>query len=603
MNNKSDQNPAEDADLATAKRLHTLDLIFALCEDRITPEQFQQLDSLVCNDKELAGFYVDIMQLRSSLRRFAFYFAPPVPQIPADHRSKAEPACPIDLSDSMNESMVLPALSEIEAEGSEENVIERFQPAPSSVEPTPPKSPQIPKGGLAALLILGFGLIAYVLFSMLASAPNHPTVAKSASRANSTTSVPDVTVSVAPAPPPIPVATLNFTQKAAWSATHAPPADGNFFASQLLELDGGDIQLSFSAGGRLVIEGPAEIEFVSQHIIALHRGKIVATVPGGGLVVECPNGSVKDLGTQFGVQVNPDRTTEVAVFQGRVAASLNSPAATQPSKPLLLDVGQAAVMTQTALTVDTKGAQPQQFVRSLVNGDINSLDVTDLICGGDGTTHRRGIGIDPSTGMVGQLRPVFAINSDGKYHRANGYPFIDGAFIVDATKDETVVDSVGDRFHIPALGTTSYNFIFTGGKIPWPEKPEPDTVLNGVDYSTSDHSIICIHPNNAVTVDLDAVRRIYPDLSLKSFHCRVGISGTLNPKYPKIPDAAVWVLTDGSLRFQNPHFTIFDGSFEVNVPLKETDRFMTMVSTYAGPGNYRNWVLWVDPKLDLSAGQ
>jgi len=601
MNKKSDQNHAEDADGATAKRLHALDLIFALCEDRITPEQFQELDSLVCNDKEIAGFYVDIMQLRSSLRRFAFYFTPPLPQNPADHRLRTETAGGGDLANSMNESMMLPALADIEAEESDENFIERFQPAPSSLQPTPPKSPPIPRGGLAALVILGFGLIAYVLFSMQRSVPNRPTVAQSALPAKAPLSVPFE--SVTPTPPPVPIATLNFTQKPVWPATHAPPADGNFFASQLLEIDGGDIQLSFSAGGRLVIEGPAEVEFISQRNIALHRGRIVATVPGGGLVVECPNGSVKDLGTQFGVQVNPDRTTEVAVFQGRVAASLNSPAATQPSKPRLLDVGQAAVMTQTALTVDTKGAQPQQFVRSLVNGDINSLDVTDLICGGDGTTHRRGIGIDPSTGMVGQLRPVFAINSDGKYHRANGYPFIDGAFIVDATKDETVVDSVGDRFHIPALGTTSYNFIFTGGKIPWPEKPEPDTVLNGVDYSTSDHSIICIHPNNAVTVDLDAVRRIYPDLSLKSFHCRVGISGTLNPKYPKIPDAAVWVLTDGSLRFQNPHFTIFDGSFEVNVPLKETDRFMTMVSTYAGPGNYRNWVLWVDPKLDLSAGQ
>jgi hypothetical protein len=413
------------------------------------------------------------------------------------------------------------------------------------------------------------------------------------------------TISVAPvsAPPPVLVATLNYTQQPVWSATSKPPQNGKFFAGESIGLESGDLQLSFETGGRLVLEGPAEVEFVSGHEIALRRGKIAATIPGGGMVVDCPDGSVTDLGTQFGIEVNPHGATEVAVFEGRVSASLNSTATTQPGKPMLLGEGQAAVMSPGALSLDKTGAMPQRFVRSLVNSDINSLDLTDLICGGDGTTHRRGIGIDASTGTVGSLRPVAAINSDGKYHRANGYPFIDGAFISDDANETTVVDSRGDQFHFTGLGNTAYNYIFTGGKIPWPDTPEPDTVLSGIDYSTPDHSIICIHPNNALTLDLNVVRRIYPDRLLRNFHCRVGISGSVKPKASKIPDAAVLVLSDGSLRFQNPHFTIFDGSFEINVPLKDTDRFLTLVSTYAGRGNYHNWVLWVDAKLDLSAGQ
>jgi len=165
------------------------------------------------------------------------------------------------------------------------------------------------------------------------------------------------------------------------------------------------------------------------------------------------------------------------------------------------------------------------------------------------------------------------------------------------------VDSAGDHFHFPTIARTAYNYIFTGGQIPWPETPVIETTLDSVDYSTPDHGIICINPNNALTLDLNAIRRIYPDLSLKSFHCRVGISGAAKPTDRKIAEAAAWVLTDGSPRFQNPRFTPFDGSFEVNVPLAAADRFLTLASTYTDKGNYRNWVLWVDPKLDLAAAR
>jgi hypothetical protein len=608
-NNSSDNNPADQkagdlkpGDLKpgefSPKLLHAFDLIFALCVDQITDTEARELETLVSNDPEICDFYIDIMHLKSSLRRYSFYFAPPMKMKLTGQDLAQEQARIEGRLTSLNESMVLPAISDLDEQ--DEDLTERFQPAPVTSEGSPAPErrslPTIVKGGIAALFILTIGLLGYVAMSR-----------RGLERGKSLHAGP-VAVATQPTllPAPEPIATMNFTQKPVWQA--APPLDGRFFAHQLLILQSGDVQLSLHAGGRLVIEGPAEVEFVSQNKIALRRGKIAATVPGGGLVVDCPHGSVTDLGTQFGVNVQPDGATEIAVFKGRVSASLNSDssdsrATTQASRQLLLTAGQAAAMSPTALKVDEKGAMPQQFVRSLVNSDISSLDITDLICGGDGTTRRRGVGIDPSNGDVGNLRPVAAIIGDGKYHLANGSPFIDGAFITDAAKGAMIVDSAGDRFHFTGLGSTSYNCIFTGGKIPWPEKPAPDTILNGIDYAAPDHSIICIHPNNAITLDLNAARRMYPDLAIKRFHCRVGISGTAKPKDPKIPDAAVLVLTDGTPRFQNPHFTIFDGSFDVNIPLKETDRFMTLVSTYAGPGNYRNWVLWVDAKLDLSDGQ
>jgi len=574
-------------------------LISALCDEQLTSAQARELETLVLGDVEIRSVYLRMMHLDAGLHHYASALGSlPDREFDLAEDSKNEPGGP-----GMDETMVLPAMNDPQ-DYNDGEFDERFR--SSIVLPEVPR-PQVKRtlppwltGGIAAALVLGVGLAAYVIFSSRTPiltqvpVPNNP-----ATKTGTSVAVAPVGP---PPPPPIPIATVALTSKAVWSGADMPPRDGVFAAGQVLAISTGDAQLTFRRGGRLVVEGPAEFKFVSDTRIELQSGKIVARIPGGGLVVACPSGSVTDLGTEFGVAVASDGGTQVAVFEGRVAASLNSSATTQPAKPLLLTVGQAAVMTTKAVSLDPTGAVPQRFVRSLTNEDINSLDVTDLISGGDGTTHRRGIGINPSTGAVGKLQPVFAINSDGKYHRTNGYPFIDGAFVADTTRGATTVDSAGDQFHFTGLGATSYNFIFTGGKIPWPEKPEPDTVLNGIDYSTPDHSIICIHPNNALTVDLNSVRRIYPDRTLKNFRCRVGISGTAKPKGPKIPDAAVVVLVDGSLRFQNPHFTIFDGSFEINVPLRQTDRFMTLVSTYAGPGNYRNWVLWVDTKLDLSVG-
>lgn len=611
MSEQSEHNPADrkPAEISP-KLLHAFDLIFALCVDRITDPQARELESLVCNDPEVCDFYIDIMHLKSALHRYSFYFAPSMQtKLTAQDLAAEQERVDGGLT-SLNESMVLPAISDLDVDC--EEMTERFQPAPVTLE-GPPASrmrsfPPIVKGSIAALIFLTIGLVGYLALSKRGLASRGLD-----SGNNNVAPMGPVAVATQPSllPQPDPIATMNFTQEPVWPPAFTPPLDGRFFSNQTLSLQSGDVQLSFQAGGHLVIEGPADVEFVSPSRIELHRGKIVATVPGGGLVVDCPHGSITDLGTQFGVDVQPDGATEVAVFKGRVSASLNSAslssgATTQGSQELLLTAGQAAAMAPDSLKVDEKGAMPQQFVRSLVNGDINSLDVPDLICGGDGTTRLRGIGIDPSNGKVGKLQPVAAIIGDGKYHRAkNGSPFIDGALIADATKGEMIVDSAGDRFHFNCLGITSYNCIFTGGKIPWPARPQPDYTFNGIDYSTPEHSIICIHPNNAITLDLNAVRRIYPDRALKAFHCRVGISGAFNRKSPKIPDAAVVVLADGALRFQNPHFTIFDGGFDVNVPIKGTDRFMTLGSTYAGSGNgnYANWVLWVDAKLDLSAGR
>ena len=348
------------------------------------------------------------------------------------------------------------------------------------------------------------------------------------------------------------------------------------------------------------------MRFDSDTDYMLQSGRIAATIPGGGLTLRCPTGSVTDLGTEFGVSVNPSGRTEVDVFEGRVAAALSSIATTEPAGDILLRAGQAATMTEHAVSLDPEGAVPQRFVCSLINPQVKSLDVTDLVSGGDGTTQRRGIGIDPTTGEIGALEPVEMRSSDGKYHRASGYPFVDGAFVPDGGAGPMAVDSAGHRFDFSGSGSSAFNNIFTGGKIPWPPGNEQnDDILSGVDYAAPGHGVISIHANGALTLDLNAVRRLYPDRSLTGFNCIVGNTCHLDAAKPskaarEISDSAVHVLIDGISRFENPKFSSFDGAIAVNVPLRNDDRFLTLASTNIGKRSNHCWVIWADAKLDLA---
>ena len=52
--------------------LRAFELICALCEDRIAPEQLSELKSLLCVDPEARKFYAQMMQIESSLIQYIF---------------------------------------------------------------------------------------------------------------------------------------------------------------------------------------------------------------------------------------------------------------------------------------------------------------------------------------------------------------------------------------------------------------------------------------------------------------------------------------------------------------------------------------------------
>jgi hypothetical protein len=590
-----------------------MQLISALCDERILPDQALELEQLVLNHDPVRAMFVRLMHMHAGLYQYASAIGGLVGSEGLLHDESSEQ----DPSVVMGETMVMPAMTESADDESIAEEEPEFSPHKNVVSAAPANQPLQPyqKGSIAAAVLLSVGLLLHFLWpsaprtaqsarvpvAMEASQPIAQPAAKPI--VGSPTTEPTAIVQIAPAAPRIAVATLDLTAAAVWQNNAGPPRDAKFIAGETLNLISGVVQLHLKEGGRLVVEGPAEVRFVSATEIALTRGRLVAKIPGGGLLVKCPTGSVTDLGTEFGVAVTPDGKTDVAVLEGKVSATLSSADLTQPPKPLVMTVGQAAIMSDKALTIDPEGAIPQQFIRKLQNVDVNSLDVTDLVSGGDGTSRRRGLAIDSLSGQIGKMSPVAMRTGDHQYHKSSGFPVVDGAFVPDGSKGAMTVDSAGHQFQFQSTTDFTYNYIWTGGKIPWTDDQGICTVMDDkVDYAADDHAIICTHSNNGLTLDLDAIRRLYPDRSLARFHCRFA-NTYVNGWYGALkvnPVAGAFVLVDGQCRYEKPHFTNQDGSFLVDLPLSKSDHFLTLACTDAGTDVDHAWILWADPTIDLS---
>lgn len=592
--NSSSSDGASDPDdrsNQSPKLQNAMHLITALCDERITADRFKELQTLVCTDREVCWFYVQMMHLHSGL----YYFASAIPNMMDAPGSNSELRLdeeddPDDLRNlGMNETMVLPAMTaSVDLEAGEDLLLPGPVNDPRS-KPAPRRNPTLIKGGVAAGLTIILGLLAHFVPLMSNPSPADYAYTSPVSR------------------PLQYIASIELGSKPVWEVT--PYRAAGFVAGESLLLKSGAVQLRLNrtsqAGGRLVIEGPAEVRFISESEIRVSSGRMVANFPGGGLIVQCPTGSIEDLGTEFGVSVNPrDGNSEVEVFEGQISAALSNTASTQPAEPLILKVGQAAVLSQTSVTKSPQGAIPQRYICNLANEQVTALDATDLISGGDGTTHRHGIAVDATNGAIGTLEPVGMRTGDGKYHPIRGFPVVDGAFVPDGTHGPMTVDSAGHTFQFTPTTNSLTNQIRTGGPIPWPDTLGISTVIAGVDYSLPEHAIICTHANNAITLDLDAVRRIYPDRTLTRFHCHFansyvnGLKGAVKVN----PVASTYVLVDGVSRYEKLGFTNQDGMFAVDIPIAKSDRFLTLAAVDDGKEIDRDWILWTDARLEMSSG-
>jgi hypothetical protein len=124
---------------------------------------------------------------------------------------------------------------------------------------------------------------------------------------------------------PAAMATVSRADNVVWS-------EGALSSGQALEsgsslrIEKGLLELDLDGRWRLIVEGPASMDFPEPGRAILHRGRIVmrATVKGHGYSIETPQGNIIDLGTEFGISVVDDGMVETHVIDGSVEAVSNT---------------------------------------------------------------------------------------------------------------------------------------------------------------------------------------------------------------------------------------------------------------------------------------
>ncbi|MEJ6579710.1 MAG: FecR domain-containing protein [Akkermansiaceae bacterium] len=116
------------------------------------------------------------------------------------------------------------------------------------------------------------------------------------------------------------VAMLNQVYEAEWSAGGDHPLVGGPLEPGWLYLKSGLAEIVFYSGARIVIQGPADVELISQNQASCPRGQLLAEVPpqARGFRVDTPRVDLTDHGTSFGLIVT-ENESEVHVFEGMVS--------------------------------------------------------------------------------------------------------------------------------------------------------------------------------------------------------------------------------------------------------------------------------------------
>jgi hypothetical protein len=244
-----------------------------------------------------------------------------------------------------------------------------------------------------------------------------------------------------------------------------------------------------------------------------------------------------------------------------------------------------------------------RFIRELPKATVDSLSLVDIVAGGNALSKRANRGIDPTNGKISQRSPsVFypTFKGDGKYHRVDGIPGVDGVFIPNGP-GAVQVDSAGHTFdRFDKTDNLTYGHIWAGDAFKLGNAPNAlHTRLDGNTDNAplSQNRMLLVHANGGITFDLNAIRREVGHARLAWFRAMVGNLATVADG--RTVNADLWVLVDGRQRFVRGQEAGRSNADSVNVAIQENDRFLTLAFTDGGDGCGWDWTVFIDPRLEL----
>jgi hypothetical protein len=144
---------------------------------------------------------------------------------------------------------------------------------------------------------------------------------------------------------PARVAVLTHSADAVWADAGGERQNGEVLSPGWLKLESGAVQIEFTRGARVVLEGPAEIQLLTDNEAYLRSGRLRAQVPDAahGFTVKSSAFTVVDHGTEFGCDVPLVGAAQVHVFNGLVALHRAEVAERQLRKDQAVEIGPDAV--------------------------------------------------------------------------------------------------------------------------------------------------------------------------------------------------------------------------------------------------------------------
>ena len=392
----------------------------------------------------------------------------------------------------------------------------------------------------------------------------------------------------------------------AFDGEHVPLGRKYALASGLMEI-------TYGTGAKVILQGPMTYEAESANGGYLFLGKLtgkVGTVQAKGFVVRTPTAIVTDLGTEFGVEVSKEGHTTSHVYRGSVRLQVIPSDGKADGIAKVLHENETArvrIGGNESPAVLDRLAAPVDFVREIPRAPtLKTLDLADVVAGGDGFSGRRNRGIDSTNGRIATA--VFPQTSgfakgDGRYHRVDEMAFVDGVFIPDGRSGPVQIDSASHTFSDFITGSNLCGRrIWAAGMFP---KGDPAlthgirTLLGNIDYARPEHGCLLLVANNGITFDLQAIRRANPGYRLLQFRSMAGNSDPDSMTTNVWRFADLWVFVDGQIRFRRREINGYGGAFPISVPVGENDRFLTLVSTDGGNGIEGDDILMGDPRLEL----
>ena len=371
------------------------------------------------------------------------------------------------------------------------------------------------------------------------------------------------------------------------------------------EINKGLIKLTYNEGVDIVIEGPAKFT-IEKKGIDLSYGRLYSYVTeiGHGFTVDTPNNRFIDLGTEFGVFVNQNLTSELHVFTGEVQYYSGLKGAPKASK---------TIRANNARKFDADSGQIQNipveenvFARDVNSktGIIwrgqNSIDLADIIGGGNGLgTGHLNYGVDFKDGKsIPVEKEIGSLESYG-YVLAD-HPYIDGVFIPDGEYGDIQITSTNIMYDgFPDTNGKWYIPISNNSVIKKKIKDSNDNIgiekllLSGENMVSPLSSRICLHPNVGITFDLDIIRQSYPSIDVRSFAAKFGFIQSYSTAQA---DVDLYVLLDGELSGLYTNYLSSESPLDIKIEIEKEDRFLTIVCT-EGTENKYDWLLLVNPIL------